>query len=365
MLLLRQLLHLARVQLTLWRRRPIEAGICLGLSVVFLVVANQVYTIWLGPHVRIGLMVERESLQATMTIELEALGVSVEPYASSMQGREAMQRGDIVCLVAVEEGTPTRLSLYLAGRNLILDQELSSRLLQAIARAVEAESPSLRLEVYPPSRTPEAITTFMTASLLSFLILTLAHTNSGSFWVRDWEQMHLNTFLMTPAHRLALVVGRISAGMVLTAGLVGMAIAICRWFVFWSLPDQWLPWVGVMTLQIFMANSFFFAIASACRRYRFYVNVSSFLVIVLMFVSGSVTPVEVMAPWERTLALFTPTFYAVRSMRAVMLGLDPVRFVDMIAMVGWGIACCAIGYHQLGRGLWPATRSAAKERTTS
>lgn len=361
--LLRQAGHIAVTQFRVWRRRPIEAFICLGLSVTFLVVANQVYTIWLGPHVRIGLVAPTEALTTSLSIELEQLGVSVNRYPSPMPGRDALAQGDIVSLVSVEEGTPTVLSLYLSGRNLLLDQELSSRLLRAIARVIETESPSLRLYVHPPTHGPEAITTFMTASLLTFLIMTLSHTTSGSFWVRDWEQGHLNAFLITPAPCLALIAGRSLAGMALTGGFLAAAVVVCRWLVYWSLPANLLPWIGVLMLQVFMANSLFFAIASLCKRYRFYVNVSSFLVIVLMFVSGSVTPVEVMAPWERTLAGFTPTFYAVRSMRAVMLGLEPLRGLDILAMTGWGLAGCAIGYRQIGRGIWTAGRRRSTERS--
>ena len=343
-------LDLALAQLRIWRRRPFEAFVCFGLSMAFLVIANQVYTIWLGPHVQIGLVAGREALRSTAVVELENLGAKVRSFPASMPGRAALESGEIVALVEIEETAARTIRLYFSGRNLVLDRELSGRLLRALGRAMESETSDLPFTIQPPEQSPVAITTFMTASLLSFLIFTLAHTNAGTFWVRDWEQQHLNAYLSTPAHPLALVMGRILSGMILTLGFTAAAILVCRPLVYWNLPNRLGTWFLVALVEAFLANGIFFAIAAACRRYRFYVNVSSFAVILLMFISGAVTPVEVMAPWERTLAHLTPAFYAVRSMRAVMLGLEPLRGLDIVAMLAWGFACCAIGYWKLRQG---------------
>jgi hypothetical protein len=57
-----------------------------------------------------------------------------------------------------------------------------------------------------------------------------------------------------------------------------------------------------------------------------------------------VKPLEVMAPWERVVAHVTPAFYAVRMMRAAMLGVTPVLVTDILTLLALGSACFALGY---------------------
>jgi len=117
----------------------------------------------------------------------------------------------------------------------------------------------------------------------------------------------------------------------------------------WPWPPRVGPWLGVIAVQMFAAGGLFFLLAALCRRYRFYVNVCSFMIIALMFVSGAVSPVEIMPDWQRTLAVWSPAFYAVRSMRAVMLGTEPVRAMDLVVVGSWGVVTHILGYVRLVR----------------
>jgi ABC-2 type transport system permease protein len=73
------------------------------------------------------------------------------------------------------------------------------------------------------------------------------------------------------------------------------------------------------------------------------VDVSGLVIFIFMFVSGTLSPLETMPAWERVLAFMTPMTYAVRAMRAVMLGLDPLLLKDSLIVLVWGVFSYALG----------------------
>ena len=245
--------------------------------------------------------------------------------------------------------SPVRVRVVLGGRNPVLDRELFGELSRIAQRLLQRESPAVRIEVENDFYSAAALTAFITAGMMAFFVFTLCHTHLGSFWVRDWERGNVFTLLASPAPRLALVLGRLLAGGLLVLLCVGLGLWLCRPLVRWPWPPRAAPWIGLILLQMFTGGGFFFALAALCRNYRFYVNISSFLTVVLMFISGAINPVEIMPDYQRMAAHLTPTFYAVRSMRAVMLGHEPLLALDLWMLAAWGAATHLLGYGALLR----------------
>lgn len=347
MTFIRQVACLCLTHLRVWWRRPIEAFVSVCLAIAFLVIANQVFTVWLGRSVAIGFHAADASMKQVLQMELDGIGVTPLCHGSEEQGRAELTAGKTSMLVSVRGMNPICFSVILAGRNPLLDRELSGQLLRIAGRVSRREFPDMDIRLENDRYGAETMTAFMTAGMIAFFILSLTHTNNGTFWVRDWEQGSIFTFLVTPASRWTLVLGRTLAASILVLSILALSMAVCRQVVPWPWPERTGPWAAVILLQTFMGNGLFTAIASMCKRYRFYVNVSSFLVIILMFISGTVSPIEIMPPWQRVLAHMTPTFYAVRSMRAVMLGLEPLLSADLWILAAWGVATHLIGYFRL------------------
>ena len=338
---IRQILLLCLTHLRVWWRTPRQALTSLLLSSAYLLVGTQLLNVRVDNHIRIGLHSTGGSVAASMEKELREFGVLPVNYSSYAKGKRDLEQGGIVALVSIRT---RRINLVLSGHNPLLDRELDGILLRAAAR-VSSETPEAPHVVVRTKRhSSKDMTTFMTASLIPFLILSLAMVNCGMHWLRDWESGTLYTFVVTPARRYTLLIARTLTGSLLALFILAVSLALCRQIIPWELPDNMTIWFAVVLLQVFFAIGFFFALAAICREYILYVDVAMLIVILLMFASGAIKPFAAMAQWERIIAWATPTFYAVRSMRAAMLGGAPLLFRDLATLSLWGLACYALGY---------------------
>ena len=347
--MIRLIFTFALANLRQWGRRPIESFISVMLAILFLLIANQAFTVWLGDQVRVGLHARDPARQQPLRLELERLNLQVIRYDDEAAGAAAVRTGQLSAFLSVNGLDPVRLRVVLGGRNPVLDRELFGELSRIAQRLIQRETPALRIAVENDVYSATALTAFITAGMMAFFVFTLCHTHVGSFWVRDWERGTIFTLLASPASRLGLVLGRLLAGSLLILLCLGLGLLCCQPLVGWPWPPRLLPWAGVVLLQMFMGCGFFFALAALCRNYRFYINICSFLTVVLMFISGAINPVEIMPDYQRIAAHLTPTFHAVRSMRAVMLGTTPLLPFDLWMLAAWGTATHLLGYLALVR----------------
>ncbi|NLF38415.1 ABC transporter permease [bacterium] len=327
--------------LRVWWRTPRQAVISLVLSCAFLLVGTQLLNVHVRSGTRVGLCAGDLPVGRTIENELAVAGVSTVRYADGGEGETALIEGRIVALVGV---TPISLALMLPGRNPLIDREVERILLGVATRVTHRMPRAGRIIMLAPRRPPADVTAFMTASLIPFLIMTLATINCGMHWLRDWESGTIHALKALPFHRPALLVARTLGGGVLALVILAAALAVCRAIIPWPLPERLAPWFAVIAVQTLFSLGFFTAIAAFTRKYLLYVDASMLLVVLMMFSSATIKPIEAMAGWERVVAHLTPAFYAVRAMRAAMLGSSPVLAGDMAVLLGCSIVCFAAGH---------------------
>ena len=216
-------------------------------------------------------------------------------------------------------------------------------LLRAAARVTSGPVAGRALSLDHNCYTFDRMTTHIVASLLPFLILALASVNCGLFWLQGWERGTLFRYLLAPVPRSMWIVSRMVSNIVFTFVTVMAAVLVCRPFIAWHLPADWPAWIGVMAVQVFFAAGFFFVLAAWCKQHVLYGDLSVLLVFLLMFMSGALSPVLMLSHTERMIAACTPTFYAIRAMRAVLGGIEPVQAIDVAVPAVWGAACFLIG----------------------
>lgn len=343
---LQQIPALCLTHFRLWWRRPLQWITSILLCSAYLLVGTQLLNVRIGSRVHVGLFSKGSPYILDVEKELKSHNISTVRYQDYSQGTNDLARGDIVAFIAFGH---RQLHLALSGRNPLLDRELDGLLLRIATRVTSRVPQAGRIVLDHERHTFKDMTTFMTASLVPFLIMALAMVNCGMHWLRDWEDRTIFSFLVTPASRITLLTARTLSGSVLALLILLISLAVSRLFITWYLPSHTLLWLAIILLQIIFGVGFFFALAAICRRYILYVDVSMLIVILLMFASATIKPIESMAQWECILAWCTPAFYAVRSMRAVMLGAEPLRFLDIFVLACWGIACYTIGYILLVR----------------
>jgi len=343
MIFFRQILQLSLAHIRMWIRSPRQLIISIILSSAFLIIGNQVFVVRLGTQIAIG-VVAPASAEKRIQFSFSETGVSSIAFDSLAAARESLAKGKITSLVYYSDEETPVLNLILAGRNPIVDREVAALMMQIAGTLSDRYSDNVRVTMENVRYTPEHMTTFMTASLIPFLILSLAYVNCGMYWLREWERRTVYTFMATPAYRSAMIIARALAGGILSTIVLVCSLVLCRLVVPWQMPAELLPWAIQIVLQMWAACGLFFLIASICRSsLMLFVDVAGLVIFIFMFVSGTLSPLETMPAWERVIAFMTPMTYAVRAMRSVMLGLDPLLLKDCLIIVGWGTVSYALG----------------------
>ena len=343
MMFMRQILQVSLAQARMWVRSPRQLLLSILLSSAFLIIGNQVFVVRLGSQIAIGVYATNAPEMRIQYAFREA-GLTSVAYDSPAAARAALADRRITALVTYSGTNRAGLHLVLAGRNPIIDREISALMLRVAGRLSERYSDSVRVTMENARYSPEHMTTFMTASLIPFLILSLAYVNCGMYWLREWERGTIYTFLATPARHGVLIISRALAGGILALVVLVCSLLVCRLVVPWQLPSERLMWGLQIGIQLWAACGLFFLIATICRSsLMIFVDVSALLIFIFMFISGTLSPLETMPSWERVLAYMTPMTYAVRAMRAVMLGLEPVLLKDSIIILVFGAFSYALG----------------------
>lgn len=138
-------------------------------------------------------------------------------------------------------------------------------------------------------------------------------------WERDLGIVH--KLLVTPAHRVSLVLGK-----ALAAGLRGLVQAIVVYAialaVHVSIRWEALPMLTAVA-AVFLGSCIFstFSLLIACivkTRERF-MGIGQVLTMPLFFASNAIYPLSLMPPWLRAVSTFNPLTYLVDALRGAMV----------------------------------------------
>ena len=338
-----QVVQLWLTDARIWLRTPKHIALSFVFAAMFLVVGTRMLTVQFGPHVTVGIVTKNEGKARQALIEFDRVHAGVLRYDTAEDARRDLDADRICGMITMTSDDFHSVHMTFSNRDPSLDREVAVLLLRAAARVAPGPVEGRSLSLDHNSYTFERMTTHVVASLLPFLILALASVNCGLFWLQGWEAGTVFRYLLAPVPRALWLATRMMSNIVLTFLAVIVAVAACRPFVAWQFPDHWLVWLGVVAVQVFFAAGFFFVLAAWVRHHVLYGDLSVLLVFLLMFMSGALSPALMLSDTEHAIAACTPTFYAIRAMRAVLGGIEPVRMVDMVVPAVWGVACFVIG----------------------
>ncbi len=161
---------------------------------------------------------------------------------------------------------------------------------------------------------------FMTPGILAQSVLfTAIFYGIAVIWERDLGIVH--KLLVSPAHRVSLVVGKaVSAGF---RGAVQTAI-IYLVALLLHIDIQWKPLsilgvlIGVM-LGCAIFSTFSLIIACVVKSRERFMGIGQVLTMPLFFASNAIYPIAIMPEWLRVVALANPLTYLVDSLRGLMI----------------------------------------------
>lgn len=145
-------------------------------------------------------------------------------------------------------------------------------------------------------------------------------------WERDMGVLH--KIMVSPAPRLALVVGRaLAAG---TRGISQIFIVYILSFLL-GIDVRWeiIPFFGVVLMVILAAaifSTFSLIIASIVKKRERFMGIGQVMTMPLFFASNALYPIDVMPGWIKTLSHINPLTYQVDALRHLMIHGEPSHF---------------------------------------
>lgn len=180
------------------------------------------------------------------------------------------------------------------------------------------------------------------------VVLLLAFTSLNDMatsLTRERSEGTLGRILLSPTHKASFLGGKILAGLALVLVRAALLLGIAIVFLGMRLHGDPLTYLLVALLSGLATLGLGILIAARARTEREVMVASLMVAIVLMFMMGAITPVELMSPPAQAFANALPHTHAAEALRRVMLlGYGPGEILpDLGILLASGVALTAAG----------------------
>jgi ABC-2 type transport system permease protein len=317
----------------------------LGLPIVILVLLGSSITISLKGY-PVGLYLEEPKLASVVEdLELEE-ELKLLTYQDLSRAQADLEAGRIQALIIIQKGTIFHpLELRTPGTNALIDQQIWS----VLTRGLAEKTPEFEGFVTHSSIHAVDFRDFLMSGLIGYLVLFLTALNVGIPWIIEWRDKTYSNLLLCPASRAAVIGAKVLAGLIQTAFILAVAIAATKVLMGYQLGSSY----GLLALYLASAVASYgglgLLLACLTSNYRLFVASVSLGSTVLMFISGTITPLAAMPAWERWVALALPHYYLVDALRGAALGLKASWALDLAVLSLYGAGAYLLSWLLLAR----------------
>ncbi len=185
---------------------------------------------------------------------------------------------------------------------------------------------------------------FLVPGIIGMTML-FSSTFAGLSVLWDREFGFLKEIMVTPASRLAIVLGRIAGG-ITTALIQGILILILSLFMGFKILSP-LGLVLAFIFMIFIGIGFIgfgLTIASVIRDTQGFSLIMQFIIFPTFLLSGTFFPIGNLPAWLRPVSYINPLTYGVDGLRASLIGFSQFPlFLDLLVLLIFGFLMIALG----------------------
>lgn len=211
-------------------------------------------------------------------------------------------------------------------------QRLAAALSEGGASASEPPPQLLTLEpVHGRTGSGGAVSYY--AGAIAMLFLLFAAMQGAASLVDEQQMGVVDRLLLGPGGTHVVILGK---GLFLLAqGVLQVTVIfVVAWLAYGvDLPGNLLPWLVTTLMAAFAATGLALALAIGCRTRQQVQTLTTFVVLILSAVGGSMVPRFLMPPWLQQLGWLTPNAWAVEAYQAVLWRDEPMNAV----LPAWGV----------------------------
>ena len=363
-MVLRVILSVLRKDLGLfWRSPAVVAVTLLPPIILLLTLLMESAAVGSLPVALVGQGKGASAAQATRTLAAYPgfRAVSLSPAAA----RAAFDRLEVAGILTVPKNyastlaTGGRPTVHLTVRNFNADftDDLLRDLPDALAQVPTPGVPRHKGVVIAERDLQGKDAGFLGFQMVAVLVLLLLQAgivNAGMAAVHEWQSGTVKELLLAPAPAMAILVGKVLAGVV-AADVVGVVLGgLSLWAGFFGsvTPGNLLLAFLVMTLLSAVGSGIGVGLASAVRSFERLGPASMLLSFYLFFLAGGIAAVGFLPGWLRAIAEVVPNFYGMDALRGLLLyGSAPNLGQDVGVLGIWLVLVLAAGPRLLHRSL--------------
>ncbi|HMK67161.1 MAG TPA: ABC transporter permease [Stellaceae bacterium] len=161
---------------------------------------------------------------------------------------------------------------------------------------------------------------FLAAGILAQSVLFVAiFCGLSAIWERDLGV--LNRYLVSPASRSALVLGKTASAVVrgLSQALIIYPLCIVLGVQMDFAPERLIGVVAVIALGSVLFSALSLTIACIVKNREHFMGVGQLITMPIFFASNAIYPLSAMPPWLHAVSAVNPLTYQVDALRALML----------------------------------------------
>lgn len=177
------------------------------------------------------------------------------------------------------------------------------------------------------------------------MTMLFSSTFAGLSVLWDREFGFLKEIMVTPASRLAIVLGRIAGGITtaLIQGILILIISLFMGFKILSLSSLILAFIFMILIGVCFIG-FGLTIASVIRDTQGFSLIMQFIIFPIFLLSGTFFPIENLPTWLRQVSYINPLTYGVDGLRASLIGFSQFPlFFDLLVLLIFGLLIIALG----------------------
>lgn len=177
------------------------------------------------------------------------------------------------------------------------------------------------------------------------MTMLFSSTFAGLSVLWDREFGFLKEIMVTPASRLAIVLGRIAGGITtaLIQGILILIISLFMGFKILSLSSLILAFIFMILIGVCFIG-FGLTIASVIRDTQGFSLIMQFIIFPIFLLSGTFFPIENLPTWLRPVSYINPLTYGVDGLRASLIGFSQFPlFFDLLVLLIFGLLMIALG----------------------
>ncbi len=240
---------------------------------------------------------------------------------SAVEAERLMAAGQVVAVVTVPSNFDTSIRQDQPVKVGVEINNLNTDFTNDIRRAIPLSITSFYAKAFPNLVSVTTDETdlyphdtnyipYLAVSILVIALMMGGMLQAGTASAREWEKETIKELLLSPASRLAIMLGKMLGALLVGLGSTVIVLAVLV-LLLGVVPDHWLEVVGFTLLSLVIFNSLGTLLGTLIKQRMPVIALTMSISLPLFFISGAFGPISFTTPVLQVIAKIFPVYYQI------------------------------------------------------